>query len=365
MRGQAKCRAARVGALAQPCPRRLVLQQPREGAGEARRVFGLDEGDVAAVAQRLDPLRRAREHRGDAERQRGGEGASSQAVPPVRQDAQVHRGEQLGGLGGAEPGRPDDCVGEAEPVRLREVDLVAGAVGGADHREARGGAVAPEPRERLEEVLHAPGEVELAEVAEEWRVTQPQLAADGVRRAPRFGGDVRAHGEPAHRLRPAGNALDRPQVVRIVARQDGAPAEERERLELDRQRRAPAEPEVPECRHQGQPTQSEGRGKLVASLQNGVRKEDVDDVDTLAPQQLVRLPKRPPSVLRERPVLDRPVNRHPFAHLLALRAAAGRGEHVHLRLALGERGGEAGDEVGAAVPLRGIGAEDNGDAHGC
>ena len=37
---------------------------------------------------------------------------------------------------------------------------------------------------------------------------------------------------------------------------------------------------------------------------------------------------------------------------------------MDLGVARGERPGEAGDEVGAAVPLGWIGAEDDGDPHG-
>ena len=214
------------------------------------------------------------------------------------------------------------------------------------------------------QVLDAAREVELAEVAEERSVAHAELPANRVRRPARLRGDVRADRQPAHRLGASGDPRDRGEVARVMAREDGAPAEQRERLELDREGRAAAEPEVPERRHERQPAQADRRRKLVASLQNGVRKEDVDDVDTLAPQQLVRLPKRPPSVLRQCPVLDRPVNRHALAHLFALGAAAGGGEHVHLGLAAGERAGEPRHEVRAPVSLGRIGAEDHGDAHG-
>ena len=246
---------------------------------------------------------------------------------------------------------------------MRGVELVAGAVGGADHHQPRVAAFAAELRERLEEIFDAAREVQLAEVAEQHPFADAELAANRIRRAPGLSGDVRADRQPTHRLGASGDPLNRVQVARVVAREDGAPAEQRERFELDRKGRAAAEAEVPECRHERQPAQADRRRKLVASLQNGVRKEDVDDVDTLAPQQLVRPPKRPPSVLRQRPLVDRPVNRHALAHLFALGAAARGGEHVHLGVAAGERLGEPGRSR-RPVPVGRIGAEDHGDAHG-
>src|SRR5262249_34835329 len=107
----------------------------------------------------------------------------------------------------------------------REVQLVAGAVGSADHHQPDVGSLAPQSRQRFQQVLYAAGEVELAEVADQRRVPQPELPADGAGRAARIGGDIRSYRKPADWFRAPRDPLERDEVAWVVARQDCAAAE--------------------------------------------------------------------------------------------------------------------------------------------